>query len=53
MLGFIIFIVVCYAGYHFINSYSRLNDSDYSDEAGHHMGVIILAGIALFIIMEF
>ena len=51
MIGFIIFMIVCIAGYYFFNSFGRLNNPNYSDEADHHIGVIIVAGFVLFIII--
>ena len=47
MGAIIISIVLFIAGFYFLNSWGRLNNPDYSDEAGHHIGVIILAGIVL------
>ena len=47
----IISIIIFVAGYYFLNSWGRLNNPDYSDEADHHIGVIIVAGIVLFALL--
>ena len=47
-MGVIIISTILFiAGYYFLNSWGRLNNPDYSDEADHHIGVIILAAIVL------
>jgi len=51
MVVFFISIIIFIAGYYFFNSFGRLNNPDYLDEAGHHIGVVILAGIILFVII--
>jgi hypothetical protein len=47
----VISIIVFVAGYYFFNSFGRLNNPNYADEAEHHIGVIIVSGIVLFIIL--
>ena len=47
----IISIILFIAGYYFLNSWGRLNNPNYSDEAEHHIGVIIFAGIVLLAII--
>jgi hypothetical protein len=51
MVGFIVFMIVGVAGYFFLNSYGRLNNPNYADEKGYHIGVLIITGIILFSII--
>ena len=47
----IISIIFFVAGYYFLNSWGRLNNPNYSDEADHHIGVVILSGLVLLAII--
>ena len=48
---FIIFLIICIAGYFFLTSFGSLNNPNKKDETGHHAGVVIITGIILLAII--